>query len=69
MLVAKQTQEEKIAKWRKTKQAEWNTGGKLKERFPTQVGLDRWMDQQVDKAERKKVNTFFLFLPVSQDRI
>eukprot|EP00467_Chlorarachnion_reptans_P014305 CAMPEP_0114528060 /NCGR_PEP_ID=MMETSP0109-20121206/23982_1 /TAXON_ID=29199 /ORGANISM="Chlorarachnion reptans, Strain CCCM449" /LENGTH=204 /DNA_ID=CAMNT_0001710135 /DNA_START=358 /DNA_END=972 /DNA_ORIENTATION=- len=50
----------RVEKWKQQKVAEWEKGGKLKEKCPTREDLNTWMDGQISKAQKK------LFQPKSK---
>jgi len=37
--------------WRDKKVADWDSGGKLKDKYPERSALDAWLDQQCDKTK------------------
>ena len=43
----------RVQKWKQQKIAEWEKGGKLREKYPQRKDLDEWMEKQVLKAQKK----------------
>mmetsp|Transcript_9506 Transcript_9506/g.11357 ORF Transcript_9506/g.11357 Transcript_9506/m.11357 type:complete len:211 (-) Transcript_9506:170-802(-) len=43
----------RVEKWKQQKIAEWERGGKLRDKCATKEELDEWMEGQINKAQKK----------------
>jgi len=48
-----QANQARVEKWKQQKVAEWEKGGKLKGKCKTREELQKWMQGQIDKAQKK----------------
>mmetsp|Transcript_8695 Transcript_8695/g.16033 ORF Transcript_8695/g.16033 Transcript_8695/m.16033 type:complete len:202 (+) Transcript_8695:149-754(+) len=45
--------QDRVEKWKQQKVAEWEKGGKLREKCKTREDLEKWMDGQISKAQKR----------------